>query len=77
MYHHPGKKIRLGVNGDGGYVIADNYNYDCYISAGIKDEDSFSRDFINHYKMPKEHNYAFDGTIDEYPYQYTKDIQFF
>jgi hypothetical protein len=76
VHHHPGKKKRLGANGDGGYVFADNYDYDCYISAGVNDEESFSRDFINYYKMPKEHNYAFDGTIEDYPYHYTKDIQF-
>jgi len=30
------KKIRLGSNNDGGYVIADlGVDYDCYISAGI------------------------------------------
>ena len=37
--HHFGKKIRCGVNRDGGYVFADlNDNYDCYISAGISNE---------------------------------------
>ena len=38
-------KIRLGCNHDGGYVIAvlDN-QYDCYISAGVGSEESFSRD---------------------------------
>ncbi len=76
MYHHPGKKIRLGASGDGGYVFADNYDYDCYISAGVSNEESFSRDFINYYKMPKEKNFAFDGTIEDYPYHYTKDINF-
>jgi hypothetical protein len=50
--------------------------YDCYISAGISDEESFSRDFINKYKIVKENSYGFDGTISNYPYEYTQDIQF-
>jgi len=72
------KKIRFGIQQDGGYVIADldNTIYDCYISAGVSNEESFSRDFINHYKTKKENNYAFDGTIQDYPYQYTQEINF-
>ena len=50
------KKCRLGEKNDGGYVIAElNGEYDCYISAGISNEESFSRDFINKYNM-NEHN---------------------
>ena len=61
-------KIRLGENCDGGYVIGDIYNnYDCYISAGVSNEESFSRDFINKYDMNHENSYAFDGTINSYP----------
>ena len=70
-------KIRLGNNLDGGYVIAllpDSY--DCYISAGVANEESFSRDFIKKYNMTKYNSYAFDGTINNYPYQYTRDITF-
>jgi hypothetical protein len=70
-------KIRLGSNGDGGYVIGKIKGiYDCYISAGVSDEESFSRDFINMYKMNKFNSYAFDGTINNYPYKYTKNITF-
>jgi hypothetical protein len=70
-------KGRLGVNQDGGYVIALlDGTYDCYISAGVSNEESFSRDFINFYKMPKEHCYAFDGTIKDYPWHYTTGIQY-
>ena len=54
------KKIRLGAKNDGGYVIADleDVKYDCYISAGISDEESFSRDFIAKYNMnvPQDNN---------------------
>lgn len=72
------KKERLGERGDGGYVIAllDDTIYDCYISCGINNEESFSRDFINKYNTNKEDNYAFDGTIIDYPYHYTDKITF-
>jgi hypothetical protein len=72
------KKIRLGVNGDGGYVIGelDNPKYDCYISAGIADEESFSVDFIEKYNMNEYNSFAFDGTIHNYPYRYTNKISF-
>lgn len=50
---------------DGGYVIGELLgNYDCYISAGIGWDESFSRDFINRYNMNKYNSYGFDGTID-------------
>jgi len=71
------KKIRYGANLDGGYVIAElDGGYDCYISAGVSDEESFSRDFINTYNMNKGNSYAFDGTIQDYPYQYTQEITY-
>jgi hypothetical protein len=73
------KKIRLGSIDDGGYIIGllkDN-NYDCYISAGVSNEESFSRDFINYFNMNKEQCFAFDGTIDDYPYNYTDKIIYY
>ena len=71
------KKIRLGSVTDGGYIIAElNDLYDCYISAGIANEESFSRDFINKYNMNENNSFGFDGSIDDYPYQYTKSITF-
>ncbi len=70
-------KIRCGVNSDGGYVIADlNGYYDCYISAGVSNEESFSRDFIEKYNMDEYNSFAFDGTINSYPYNYTNSISF-
>jgi len=70
-------KIRLGKKYDGGYIIAKNIgNYDCYISAGVSDEESFSRDFINMNNMKKHNSFAFDGTIKNYPWEYTKNITF-
>ena len=63
------KKIRLGANSDGGYVMGELEGvYDCYISAGISNEESFSRDFINKYNMNKSNSFGFDGTIKNYPY---------
>lgn len=70
-------KLRLGVNSDGGYVIADLKGYyDSYISAGISDEESFSRDLIEKYNMDEYNSFGFDGTINSYPYSYTNSISF-
>ena len=75
--YHFDKKFRCGLNKDGGYVFAElNGVYDCYISAGISTEESFSRDFINKYNINKNDSYGFDGTIHDYPYEYTQNIQF-
>lgn len=71
------KKIRCGSNSDGGYVFAElEGEYDLYISAGISNEESFSRDFINKYNMNESNSFGFDGTIGSYPYQYTEKISF-
>jgi len=71
------KKVRCGTTSDGGYVFAElEGGYDCYISAGISNEESFSRDFINKYNMTKDNSYGFDGTIEDYPYRYTNKISF-
>jgi FkbM family methyltransferase len=70
-------KIRLGNICDGGYVLGDlDGNYDCYISAGVSDEESFSRDFIEKYNMNEQYRFAFDVTIKTYPYHYTNKITF-
>jgi len=71
------RKMRCGAARDGGYVLAElEGEYDCYISAGISSEESFSRDFIHKYNIQKNNSYGFDGTIHDYPYHYTKNIQF-
>lgn len=75
VYHFE-KKIRFGAQSDGGYVVAELDQYDCYISAGISDEESFSRDFIKKYSMNYHNSFAFDGTIKNYPYKYTKNISY-
>jgi len=70
-------KVRLGVNTDGGYVIAYGLvKYDAYISAGVSCEESFTRDFINTYYMNESNSFAFDGTIQSYPWEYTADVSF-
>ena len=73
------KKIRLGCNSDGGYVIAElDGGYDGYISAGVSNEESFTRDFLKKYTdIKKENAHAFDGTIHDYPWSYTSDITFY
>lgn len=71
------KKLRYGSRGDGGYVIgALPGTYDCYISAGVGDEESFSRDFIKFNNMSSENSYAFDGSVADFPWQFTSDITF-
>ena len=75
--YHFDKKRRYGKNEDGGYVIAElDGEYDCYISAGISNEESFSRDFINKHNMNEHNSFGFDGTINSYPYNYTNKIAF-
>jgi len=77
IYHYNDKK-RLGVSYDGGYIIGIlNGTYDFYISAGVSNEESFSRDFIHLYNLNKHNCAAFDGTITDYPYEYTKKIFFY
>lgn len=71
------KKIRCGCVNDGGYIIGElDGEYDCYISAGISNEESFSRDFINKYNLNEYNCFGFDGTISNYPFSYTKKISF-
>jgi hypothetical protein len=78
VYYYPlNNKLRLGEKGDGGYIIGDIGNiYDCYISAGVSNEESFTKDFINKYNIDLFNCFAFDGTIENYPYNYTKNILF-
>ena len=67
----------MGANSDGGYVICNlEGKYDCYICCGISNEASFDRDFLNTYKnIDMSNSYAFDGTIEAFPYHYTKNIK--
>jgi hypothetical protein len=67
VYKSPFKKIRLGKNNDGGYIIAEipNVCYTTFLSGGIEKDISFEEDFIN--KYPNLKSFAFDGTIDNLP----------
>jgi hypothetical protein len=71
-------KVRYGSQNDGGYVIGklSKDAYDCYISAGVSREESFTRDFLKEYNIPMKDCYAFDGTIKEYPKKYCEEINF-
>ena len=68
-------KIRVGRNADGGYVIADVGDYDSYISCGIGGDDSVSNIVIDKYKI--QNNFAYDGTIEEYPKNGYPGMNFF
>jgi len=70
-------KIRLGNNFDGGYVIGElNGQYDAYFSCGIAEEESFTRDFLKTYLIDNKDTFAFDGTINNYPSNYSSTINF-
>lgn len=73
-YEYP-RKIRLGNNHDGGYVIADLAGgYDGYISAGVGDDASFCAAFITAYQTMNNH--AFDGTISVLPSNFPSTLTF-
>lgn len=64
-YKIPNKKIRVGPMSDGGYVIADGFDYDLFISCGIGTDIRFEDSLLDMHSMSC---YAFDGTIDSLPY---------
>jgi hypothetical protein len=68
-------KFRLGRKADGGYVMADIGGYDAYISCGIGSDDSVSNDVIEKFKI--QNNFAYDGTIAEYPKNGYPGMNFF
>lgn len=56
---------RIGANTDGGYVIADGFTYDLFISCGIANDINFEDCFLDLHKNIK--CIAFDGTIKNIP----------
>ena len=67
---HP--KIRIGRQGDGGYVVVNEGDvYDAFLSCGLSDETSFEENFP--YKIP---SWAFDGTIPGRPKDLPEHISF-
>ena len=67
VYKSPFKKLRLGKDNDGGYIIADipNVIYNLFLSGGIENDISFEEDFINKYENVL--CLAFDGSIKQLP----------
>jgi hypothetical protein len=67
VYKSPFKKLRLGKNNDGGYIIAEipNVNYTTLLAGGIENDISFEECFIS--KYPNVKCFAFDGTINNLP----------
>ena len=65
LYEPPFKKIRLGKDYDGGYIICEipDIEYDLFISAGIDNDISFEEKFCEKYNRTT--CYAFDGTIND------------
>jgi len=72
VYNSPFKKIRLGKENDGGYLIADipDIKYDLLLSGGVNDDSSFEEMFLDKYKNIE--CYAFDGTIIKSPSTHPK-----
>ncbi len=63
VYESQFKKIRLGKDYDGGYIICDipNIKYDCLLAGGIENDLSFEEDFCKKYENTI--CLAYDGTI--------------
>lgn len=56
------KKIRVGDEADGGYVLCDLEDYDALYSYGSNDQISFEKSFHEKFKKPC---YVYDHTIDK------------
>lgn len=69
------RKIRIGKNNDGGYVICDipNIKYDILLAGGVETDISFEEALLQ--KYPDLTCIAFDGTIESLPKQ-NSGIQF-
>lgn len=64
-YTIPNSLIRVGPREDGGYVIADGFDYDLFISCGIAGDVRFEEAFLDIHKVKCV---SFDGTISSFPY---------
>jgi hypothetical protein len=73
VYQSVNKKIRVGSENDGGYVIADGLEYDCLISCGVANDITFEVDFLK--KYPNTPCFCYDGTVDGLPEEHA-GIQF-
>ena len=63
-YKIPNTLVRVGPKEDGGYVLADGFSYDLFISCGIANDIRFENAFLNIHKIKCM---AFDGTINSFP----------
>ena len=63
-YKTPNILVRIGPKEDGGYVIADGFDYDLFISCGIANDIRFEEAFLDIHKIKC---IAFDGTIQSFP----------
>jgi hypothetical protein len=63
-YKIPNTLVRIGPKEDGGYIIADGFNYDLFISCGIANDIRFEEAFLDIHKIKC---IAFDGTIQTFP----------
>jgi len=64
VYDFP-NKTRIRSTYDSGYVIGLlDTDYDCYIGVGISDQDSFTVEFLNQFKINKTDCYGFNHTIN-------------
>lgn len=75
-YKSPFKKIRVGKDFDGGYVICDipNINYDLLLGCGVDVDISFESQFCNKYKNAL--CYLYDGSVNDI-YLDNKNMTFF
>ena len=76
VYKSSHKKLRIGKDYDGGYIICDipNIKYDIFISGGIETDISFENSFLE--KYPDIDCVAYDGTISDLPSGANPKIQF-
>jgi hypothetical protein len=76
VYKSSHKKVRIGKDYDGGYIICDipNIKYDIFISGGIETDISFENNFLE--KYPDLDCVAYDGTISELPSGAHSNIEF-
>jgi hypothetical protein len=62
VYKSPFKKLRIGKENDGGYIICDipDIHYDIILSGGIGDDITFEEELCSIY--PNIHCDCYDGT---------------
>lgn len=65
VYEPPLPRVRIGSKNDGGYVICDGLEYDCFLSAGVETNIDFEDAFLD--KHPHLTCHAFDGSVESLP----------